>query len=101
MGKNKRKNFQKRNGLKNKEAQPQESHLPTIIDSTNNIQKLEDQQPKVLHQNEFKSIIVNDFVLRFNFEDSDFSHVELPSGYENDIKVLKSDISKLITTCKD
>lgn len=101
MGKNKRKQFQKRNSLQNKESQPQESHVPSARSLENNVQESKGQEPKVLQQNESKGITVNDFILCYNFEDSDFYHDELHNGVENVIKALRAEISRLTTTCKD
>lgn len=40
-------------------------------------------------------------MLSYNFDDSYFDHVEVPSEDENDIKGLRADISRLTSTCKD
>lgn len=64
------------------------------------MQKLEDQEPNVLPQNESKGIIVNDFLFSYNFEDSDFDHAKLPSEDESDIKILIDEISRLTFACK-
>ncbi len=80
---------------------PQESHTPSASDSATDVHKSEDQNPKVLQQNESKGININDFILSFNFVDLNFYHAKFPNGYENVIKDLRDEISRLTYACKD
>lgn len=39
--------------------------------------------------------------MSYNFVDSYFDHAEVHSKYENEIKVIRVEISRLIVACKD
>ena len=57
------------------------------------VEKLKNLEPK--------GIYMTDFMLSYNFDDSDFDHVEVPCEDENDFKVLRFDISRLTIASKD
>lgn len=74
-------------GPSKQEAQPLEFHPNSESDSNN-----DEKKPKI---HEPKGININDFLLRYNFDDSYFNHVEVPSEDENDIKARRGEIYRL------
>ena len=60
-----------------------------------------DSFEKKLENPEIKGININDFMLSYNFDYSYFHHDKVPNEDENDIKVLRAEISILIVACKD
>jgi len=88
---NKKKN--KKKSLQNQESQPQESHSSSAHDLTDNEKRSENHEPK--------GININDFLVSYNFDDSDLDHVETHSEYEDNGKVIRDGVSILTTACKD
>lgn len=87
------KKINKKKDLQCQEYQPQESHPISANDSADDEKKPESHEPK--------GININDFILTWNSNDLDFDHVEVPSEDENDINVLRDNISRLTISSKD